>query len=283
MPALRAFAAGDALTVAAQPHVGALLVALGVAGEAVDFDTLALDALFVDDPVRVPRLPRADRVVSWFGSRDPVFVRRLHALAPGAIVASSTGLAPVWRHLLDSVAAPPGDWRAPIAVPADLRIAGERSLRVAGWDGAAPLVIAHVGASSAAKRWVPAAFAAALTDAARTVTLALHAGPLDDDAVAAVAALLTKPVLMLRRPRLPELAGALTHAAAFVGNDSGIGHLAAAIGAASVVVYAERNAAWAPWSASAVSIPVALDAERAEDVACVRAALAAALARCRVA
>lgn len=283
VPALRAFAAGEPLTLVAQPHVGALLVALGVAREAVDVDASGLDALFVDDPGCRPRLPQADRVVSWFGSRDAVFVRRLRALAPDVIVAPSTGAAPIWHHLLDSVAAPAGDWRAPIAVPVAVQRSGEALLRESRWNGAGPLVIAHVGASGPAKRWAPAAFAAVLNDAARAVTVALHAGPQDEDAVAAVTARLRVPALVLRRPRLADLAGALTHAVAFVGNDSGISHLAAAVGAKSVIVHAERNGAWVSWSPSAVTLPVTFGGARADDVARVGAALAAALRARRLA
>ena len=260
--------------------MGPLLAELGVVHAALDFDALALDALFVDDAARRHRLPAANRVVSWFGARDAVFVRRLRVLVPGAIVAASTGHGPVWRHLLETVAALPGQWQTPIDVPPALVPAGERSLRDAGWDGATPLVVAHVGASGVSKRWPAEAFAAAL--ARPDVAVVLHAGPLDDAAAAAVAARLPSASI-LHRPPLPVLAGALRHAAAFVGNDSGVSHLAAAVGAPSVIVAAERHADWVPWSASAVTLAGALDAERADDVARVRDALAAALARRRAA
>src|SRR5258706_12705579 len=87
VPALRALRArGDAVTVAAQPRIGALLVALGVADRAVAFDTLGLDALFTDAPLGsdtplARQLAEPTRVICWFGARDADFTRRLSALA----------------------------------------------------------------------------------------------------------------------------------------------------------------------------------------------------------
>ena len=48
----------------------------------------------------------ASRVVSWFGSRDETYCRRLRALAPRALVAPPVpdDDTPVWRHLLGTLA-----------------------------------------------------------------------------------------------------------------------------------------------------------------------------------
>lgn len=286
VPALRAFAAAgeEPVTVAAQPHVGAALTALGLVAGAVPFEALRLDALFVDDPASVPRLPRVARVVSWFGARDPVYVRRLHECIPRAIVAPSTADGLVWKHLLATLGNRPGEWRAAIDVPARLRDAGAALLGEAGWDGAAPLVIAHPGASGAAKRWPAEAFATVLEAASSAgARIALQAGPLDADPVAELAARLATPPLVLRSPTLSALGGALTRATAFIGNDSGVSHLAAAVGAASVIVAAPQNAAWASWSESAMTVAVALDRTRADEVIAVREALLRTLARSRAA
>jgi len=76
IPALRALRdAGGRLTLAAQPRIAALLVALGEADEARNFESLRLDALFAG--AGDARLPAVERVVCWFGARDPDFVRRL--------------------------------------------------------------------------------------------------------------------------------------------------------------------------------------------------------------
>ena len=47
---------------------------------------------------------------------------------------------------------------------------------------------------------------------------------------------------------LPVLAGVLSHATAYLGNDSGISHLAAALGVPSVVLFAAEGIIWRPWA-----------------------------------
>src|SRR2546429_4029502 len=67
------------LVLAAQSHLGRLLVELGEVDAASAFESLGLEALFVEngEPVSVPAVSRAARVVCWFGSRDPTFPRHL--------------------------------------------------------------------------------------------------------------------------------------------------------------------------------------------------------------
>lgn len=284
VPALRALRRAfpdEALVVAAQPRVGGLLAALGVVDDAVDFESLGLAPLFVDDgvPVRVDLVEAAARVVCWFGARDPVFVRRLRALAPGALVAPAapnTGL--VWAHLAATAGPETTEAdRQPVSVPADLVAGGAAALRAAGWDGEAPLVIAHAGAGGLAKRWPVEGFAAVLSRP-RNVRIVLHAGPADGAATEALAARLGRDTIVLSEPPLPRLAGALAHARGFVGNDSGVSHLAATIGAPTLVLFAPANLPWRPWSASARAQVVQAPSLVTADVAAVDTALARLLA-----
>src|SRR5262245_20895082 len=85
VPALRALRRrhpAERLTLAAQPQIGGLLVALGVVDVAVPFDSLGLHSLFAEDlrSERASPLSRWSRCVCWFGSRDSGFVRRLCTL-----------------------------------------------------------------------------------------------------------------------------------------------------------------------------------------------------------
>jgi hypothetical protein len=273
IPALRALRATSAgLILAAQRHLGALVVALGEADAARAFESLQLDALFADEGAA--DLPDAARVVCWFGSRDAVFARRLGAQAPGAVVAPSVGAGLVWEHLLGTCGTPQGEWRAVACVGAALVVAGRLALAEAGWDGRRRLLVVHPGASAAAKRWPADAFAAALEGLAarEEVAIVLHQGPADAEAVAALKARLPA-ALSLREPTLPALAGALHEAAAYLGNDSGVSHLAAAVGTPAVVLFAPANLAWRPWAREPDVMTVdALRAERAE-VAAVRDAI----------
>jgi ADP-heptose:LPS heptosyltransferase len=271
IPALRALRAeGDRLVVAAQPRLAALLVALGEADEARDLDTLRLDALFAGDAGA--RLPAVERLVCWLGARDPDFARRLRALVPGAVVAPSTspgapGL--VWEHLLATVGG--AARRAPVRVVPALLSRGREALRAAGADEGRRVVLVHPGAGSAAKRWPAAAFAEALAGR-RNVEIVVHEGPADAAPAADLAARLPG-ARRLREPDLPALAGALARCAAYLGNDSGVSHLAAAVGTPSVVVFAAANLAWRPWAPAARVLTVVMDRAEAVDVGAVRAAL----------
>ncbi len=257
IPALRALkslAPADELVLAAPPRIGALLTALGVVDRSLGFDALRLDALFVDDEssARLELLADVARVVCWFGARDPVFVRRLSRLAPETIVAPAVGAADVlvWEYLLATVEAPAGNWCRPVTVPSALADTGGRALRAIGWEGGAPLVMIHPGAGSDAKRWPPEGFARVIERMRERVGTAvvIHEGPADREAVATLSSHLRPPACVLRNPPLDVLAGALTHVAAFLGNDSGVSHLAAAVGAPAVILFLEANLAWRPWS-----------------------------------
>jgi hypothetical protein len=280
VPALRALrAGGDAITVAAQPRIGALLVALGVAEHAVAFDTLGLETLFTDAPLgsEAPlarHLAEVTRVVCWFGARDAQFASRLRALAPGAVIApATTSTTPVWAHLLRTVG---GDAdRTPIAVAGALQETGREALHAAGWDGRSRILLVHPGAGGTAKRWLADGFADVVEPI--DATLVVHEGPADSDAVRAFLARLRRPVLRLVDPSLPALAGALSIATAYLGNDSGVSHLAATVGTRSVVLFTDSALSWIPWSPTAQCLTVTtsklVDAERAAIAAALRALL----------
>lgn len=286
---------------AAQPRIGELLRALGLVDRAVAFDALGLDALFREENAeplrfcsgdreagsavgglrkeRVAPLARFRRVVSWFGARDPDFVARLTALVPGTVVApSSEAGRPVWQHLLATVGEPLDDadrWRKPVPVPARLIEEGERALRDAGWDGDTPLVVAHPGAGGIAKRWPAEGFAAVLEGltAGERITLAVHQGPADAAAVAALATQLGGPRIVLKEPPLPALAAMLRCATAYLGNDSGVSHLAAALGVPSVVLFTQDKLDWRPWARHVEPLAVRTSALDTADSVRVAAAM----------
>ena len=270
IPALRALrATTGGVAIAAQRHIATLLTALGEADAAHDFEALRLDALFTDDAE--PALPAAERIVCWFGARDAGFTRRLGARAPGAVIAPSIDAHVVWEHLLRTVGAPAGEWRGVVRVVPPLVAAGRAALLEAGWDGRRPLVIVQPGAGGIDKRWPAEGFAATLADVG-DAALVVHEGPADAAAVEALAARLPG-TFRLRSPALPALAGALHVATAFVGNDSGVSHLAASVGTRAVILFSEANLAWRPWAAEPEVLTVTLARVVDSDVAAVRLAI----------
>jgi len=296
IPALRALRSAlprDTLVVAAQPRIGRLLEILGVVDRSVDFETLGLDALFQETldsaigewPARCSDdLRRATRVVAWVGSREPRFVKRLIELVPGSVVAPSVNAGRlVWEHLVASTATvSPGTdraLRAPVQVPVALADEARRELRRLGWNGTDRLLVVHPGGGGQGKRWATSGFAAILERlaAVRRLRVAVHQGPADQAAVAALPEPLTAAAIRLREPPLPLLAGMLTHAALYVGNDSGISHLAAVVGARSVVLFGADQLIWRPWAHHVeplvVSPATAVDADIARVMAAITSVL----------
>ena len=293
VPALRRLRASeDELVLAAQPRIGTLLASLAIVDRHLAFDTLGLESLFGDDalPERLQRLLGGARVVSWFASADPGFVSRLRSLAPDAVVASTTpAAATVWQHLVASVGAlsrveaVESGCREAIPLSPALVAEGRHALGAAGWNGLRPLVMLHPGAGGATKRWPVEGFAELaghLVDAFG-VDLVVHEGPADHDAVAALSARLRVPALRLADPPLGALAGAMHHAALWIGNDSGVTHLAAAIDTPTLALFTPANLPWRPWARAARVQVVGTGALARADVEAV-VAEAAILLRARV-
>jgi len=273
--ALRADAAGP-LVLAAQPRLGALLAALEIVDAHVAFDALGLDSLFVDDAACRPRLPPLGRLVCWFGARDPVFVRRLGEVVPGAVVAPSVGDgALVWEHLLATVGAGAGEWCASIVAPPAVRAAGAAALAGAGADAPPPWLFVHPGAGGAAKCWPAEAFARTIATLAarKRMNVVVHQGPADGEAASALRRHLGAGVVWLVEPALPALAGALAHAGLYLGNDSGVSHLAAALGVPGLVLFDRRHLAWQPWWPGARCRAVTLTEVARDEVEAVVASL----------
>jgi heptosyltransferase-3 len=264
VPALRGLRAqtpGATLVLAGQPRLGRLLVALGVVDEARAFDGLGLDALFTEGPVP-PSLAEwlggFARVVSWFGAREPTYRARLGALATELTVARPVpdDETPVWRHLWATLSL--RDLAETDSV-APIRLRGAR-------PGSAALIV-HAGSGGAWKQWPPERFAEAIGEvtARHAVAVIVHQGPADRAAVDALLAHLDRPVERLVEPELPNLAAILSGARAYLGGDSGISHLAAAVGAPSVVLFPPAHLPrWSPWSPSAR--PVAMTGDETPRV-----------------
>ena len=248
VPALRGLRARGRLTFAGQPRLGRLLVALGVVDETRGFDGLGLEALFTDAPAPpavAAFLGGFTRVVSWFGSGDTTYRARLAALAADPVVAPPVPEddTPVWRHLLATV---PASALAESLAVAPIRPGGAR-------PGSAALIV-HPGSGGAWKRWPAERFAEVIAAVAarHALTVMVHQGPADRAAVEALLARLDRPVERLVEPELPALAVTLAGSRAYLGGDSGISHLAAAVGAPSVILFPPAHLPrWTPWSPAA--------------------------------
>jgi ADP-heptose:LPS heptosyltransferase len=131
--------------------------------------------------------------------------------------------------------------------------------RGAAWaaeaTGGHPYAVLHPGSGSARKNWPAPAWAgvAGAVQAARPLRLVITAGEADDAPLAALrvaregAAPPGAPDVVLHRPDLELLTGVLAGASLYLGNDSGVTHLAAGLGVPTLAVFGTTDPAqWAP-------------------------------------
>ncbi len=197
-----------------------------------------------------------DRVVSWTGSANPDFVRNLRSLHPGARIAPWRPEPGETRHVArifaDSLALPPLLTRelppAGIRPGAAALEAGGRWLREQGWDGQKALAMLHPGAGSAGKRWPPENFIglARLLARRNDLELILMEGPAEAGLGRRIAEAVPGS-LLCEGVALGPLSGILARCRFFVGNDSGVTHLSAALGVPTVALFGPTAPAqWAP-------------------------------------
>jgi len=123
-------------------------------------------------------------------------------------------------------------------------------------DNSKPFALLHPAAAFESKQWAVENFA--------RVAETLHARGLDCVAIAAahetetINALIeysSVPIIPLANLSLPEVTALAARARLFVGNDSGIAHIAAAVNAPSVIIFGSSSVArWHPWTRAAYEV-----------------------------
>ncbi|MEX2481855.1 MAG: glycosyltransferase family 9 protein [Gammaproteobacteria bacterium] len=149
-----------------------------------------------------------------------------------------------------------------------MRFAQERLAVLPGgrWLAVAP------GANWAGKRWPATGFRELLEHVATDFDGALVLGGSDDADVARNLGGVPLPLLDLTaQTTLPQAAALLARAAAFVGNDSGLGHMAAALGVPTLTVFGpgrpERYRPWGPRTRVVLAPGLELERLQADIVA----------------
>jgi hypothetical protein len=196
------------------------------------------------------------RIISWTGAGDKTFCRNLCG-------ANRNVLIPAWqpgegedRHLsqifIDSLEPWLGAEKRLVPPRISLleqeRARGLDWLRKSGWQEEDNLLAIHPGSGSPAKRWPLSKFqrlASELSSRSGCSILAIE-GPAESGLGKALATCLPSCMLAANVPLL-LLSSILTHCRGYVGNDSGIAHLATALGIPSVVVFGPTMPEhWAP-------------------------------------
>jgi heptosyltransferase-2 len=235
--------------------------------DVVRFDAAGLAPLFADAPPREvpPAFSRADAVIIYTAESGSPFVRHVAEACHGPCVV--WGVAPVPArhaalHFVEPLAANALD-RLDLApptlhVPPALRDSARAWLAARLGPDTRPTAI-HPGSGGARKCWPPEWFAAlwARLDA----PVLLIEGPADREACASLRASVPTGARVWAEARdmpLTEVAALLERCGGYVGNDSGISHLAAALGVFTIVIFGPTDPrVWAPLGARVrVTAPV---------------------------
>jgi predicted lipopolysaccharide heptosyltransferase III len=113
-----------------------------------------------------------------------------------------------------------------------------------------PFAVIHPAAAFDTKQWAPERFARVSESlAARGLAIVVITASTEAHVADRLRQQATSPVVAFTDLSLPEVTALLSQARLFVGNDSGIAHMAAAVGAPSVVIFGSSNTAhWRPWA-----------------------------------
>ena len=136
----------------------------------------------------------------------------------------------------------------PLNVPETAITAGRRALNQAGMSGNQSYVVVHPGSGSAHKCCEPTLMADAIRwSYGKGCIPVLIGGPADRDSVGRVQAHCPWHTPIIKDVELPVIAGILKEAVLFIGHDSGMTHLAAALDVPSVACFGPTDEQrWSP-------------------------------------
>jgi len=128
-----------------------------------------------------------------------------------------------------------------------------QKLRAAGFtqfDKGQPFALMHPTAAFDTKQWATEKFGRVAEELiARGLSALAIVSPKEGRVLESLASESSAPIFGLSDLSLPEVTALASRARVFVGNDSGIAHIAAAAGAPCIVIFGSSNVAhWRPWT-----------------------------------
>ena len=236
-------------------------VAIGYTDRSLSLSTIPLHRLYSPEPLSqadVSFWKTYDRIISWTGAGGPAFRSKLAKIGAEVRVSrwkpDSSDKRHVARIFVESLCS----WIPPVEsiLPPKIRVDPVRRdeaqtwLTERGWTSDESILALHPGASSALKRWGIESFRSlALRHLQqRKGRLLIVEGPAEPGLGRELARDLTPACILLSESSpLVLLAALLSFCRAYVGNDSGISHLAAGLGLPSVTIFGPTSPdQWAP-------------------------------------
>lgn len=137
-----------------------------------------------------------------------------------------------------------------LAVTEKAKLSVAERLQAAGVDEARPLALIHPAAAFDTKQWASRNFARVAEElSARGFNCVAIAAPNEKQVISALIEDSQTHIDAFTDLSLPEVTALCARSRLFVGNDSGVAHIAAAVGTPSVVIFGSSNVAhWRPWA-----------------------------------
>lgn len=242
------------IELAGHPHSGQLAVAGGLVNTVVSLDNAEFARLFAFDAQlpgkQVQYIRSFDLIVSYLSDSDGIVQKNLVAGGARRLICASAQVTD--RHAIDTLLRPleelgilaPANAYSQLCLSDRQREDGRR--RAADLGG--KIVVLHPGSGSPRKNWPLEHFVALATRlrAGTPLTPVFTVGEADEP-IARELRSLASPVAVLPPCSLLDLAGFLSAGIGYVGNDSGITHLAAALGIPVIALFGPTNPRlWAP-------------------------------------
>ena len=208
------------------------------------------------------------RLYSYLAYDDAGFRERLERYAPGCTTflpfrpEGASHVAAEYLSMIDGDALL-STFR--VDVPAEDLIAAVSALRSAGISPDAPYVAIFPGSGSRSKNWSIENYLKLATSMAEDIRPVFILGPAEDGLATAIGKLNAR---VLSGLELPVVAAIARMAAAFVGNDSGVSHLAAAVGTPGVAIFGPTSPhRWHPIGEVTIVANQSLDSITIDEVA----------------
>jgi ADP-heptose:LPS heptosyltransferase len=136
---------------------------------------------------------------------------------------------------------------SPLRLPGEAMTFAKRFLASYGLREEDRLLAIHPGSGSPAKNWDPKNFATVAERVSEWAKILLISGPAQDGVEEVREAMSKARPLVADNLSLPHLAAVLKASTAYLGNDSGITHLAASLGLPTVAIFGRTNPeVWGP-------------------------------------
>ena len=208
-------------------------------------------ALLLPNSVRAAVVARRAGITDTWGYRHQgrgILLSRAIAKPRGSV-----HQADYYRHLVRALGVTNGGREPRLRIPAEAAAEAAQRLSAHGWTPGTRLIgLAPGAAFGGAKRWPPERFAevSASLAASHGAATVIVGSAADEPAAWAIAQELGKiagrgsapgPINLAGRTTLPQLAAVLAQCAAFVSNDSGAMHVAAAAGVPVIALFGPTN------------------------------------------